>query len=126
MDFDTSAIGDSGCFGGFPGKHAFEHEPNIGVGFLGLLRGRRAAGADGPDWFIKNDRFLHLLVGKILEAGEILSFKLAESEAPLAFLDTFANANDRTDAGFQKRPGFFSDSIQSIPSAIVLCIFQLL
>src|SRR6266850_5014255 len=62
--FDTATVLDSRAPGNCLVEHGRKLLADEGVRVLSLLRGRRLAGADGPDRFVGNDRFLHLLRGQ--------------------------------------------------------------
>ena len=71
--------------------------------FLRLIRGGRAARADGPDRLVGDDQRADLLAGDAVEAGLDLAIEDGERGAGLAFGERLADADDRDEAGGDRR-----------------------
>src|SRR5262245_29787579 len=96
---DAAPVQDANGLGGGGTEGGGELAADVGVGFGGLLGGRVAAGADGPDGFVGDDETGELIG---LEAGEAGVDLLGEDVVGLvgvALGEGFADAEYRTQAG---------------------------
>jgi hypothetical protein len=80
------------------------------VRVLRLLRRRRLAGADGPDRFVGDDGFDHLLLGQTGEAAAHLRFQNFFHLAAFAFGQRFADADNRLERRRVRRRAFLAMS----------------